>query len=199
MVIWCLPVLAAAGVAGVVVAGPPSPDDLSSLRGDIAAAGGAMAVRVIGGGSDRTASVSAALDVVPPEAEVILVHDAARPLIGLAVVERVIAGVRSGAAGVVPGLPVVDTVKQVIGDRIHATIDRGDLVAVQTPQGFDAAVLRRAYAGRLGAATDDAGLVEALGEQVRIVAGDPEGFKVTRPLDLLLAEAVLSRRTREKQ
>ncbi len=194
MFLWCLRALADGGVDAAVVAGPTDRAGATALSGGLRNAGVAMPVSVIVGGPDRTTSVSLALAHVPETAEVILVHDAARPLIGTAVVERVVAAVRAGAAGVVPALPVVDTIKQVLGDRVHATVDRGDLVAVQTPQGFQAQVLRRAYAARTGPATDDAGLVEALGEQVSVVAGDPDAFKVTRPLDLLLAEAVLSRR-----
>lgn len=198
MLLWALDALAAAGVRGAVVAGPVDASGSAALATVLSGEAPPLKVRVVAGGPDRTASVAAALARVPADAAVVLVHDAARPLVPVPVVERVIAAVLGGADGAVPALPVVDTVKQVVGNVVHATVDRGDLVAVQTPQGFDPAVLRDAYAqsAPLAAATDDAGLVEAMGRVVHVVAGDPEGFKVTRPLDLLLAEAVLARRTR---
>jgi 2-C-methyl-D-erythritol 4-phosphate cytidylyltransferase len=118
-------------------------------------------------------------------------------------VEAVDAAVRAGHAAVVPGLPVVDTVKRVAAtqlgvDEVVGTLDRSPLRAVQTPQGFRREVLEQAYAqaaqrGDLDA-TDDAGLVERLGVPVSVVPGDEQAFKVTRPLDLLLADAVLTQR-----
>ena len=193
---WSLDALAAGGVQAAVVAGPPDPAGAQALADVLAADPPALPVTVVPGGADRTASVAAGLSAVPLHAEVVLVHDAARPLVPAAVVARVVAAVRAGAPGAVPALPVVDTVKQVLGGVVHATVDRGNLVAVQTPQGFDAGVLRSAFAGSPAAATDDAGLVEAMGAAVHVVVGDPEAFKVTRPLDLVLAEAVLARRLR---
>ncbi len=193
MVLWCLRALAEGGVVGVVVAGPGDAAGAAALAASLEAEDLPVPVVVVAGGVDRTASVRAALARVPDDATVVLVHDAARPLVPVEVVRRVVAAVTSGAAGVVPALPVVDTVKQVMGDRVHATVDRGDLVTVQTPQGFRAGVLRSAYAGAVSSATDDAGLVEAAGERVVVVAGDPAAFKVTRPLDLLLAESLVAR------
>ena len=193
MVVWCLRTLAEGGVVGVVVAGPQDPAGAAGLAAALAGEDLPVPVVVVAGGVDRTASVRAALARVPADAAVVLVHDAARPLVPVEVVRRVVGAVVAGAAGVVPALPVVDTVKLVVDDRVHATVDRGDLVIVQTPQGFRADVLRRAYAGAVGSATDDAGLVEAAGERVVVVAGDPAAFKVTRPLDLVLAEAMVSR------
>ena len=102
--------------------------------------------------------------------------------------------VRAGAEAVVPVVPVSDTVKQVDGDLVVATVDRSRLRAVQTPQGFRRDVLERAYAHSGEVATDDAGLAERAGATVRVVAGHPEAFKVTGPLDLVLAEAVLRSR-----
>lgn len=193
MVVWCLRALAEGGVSGVVVAGPQDAGGAAGLAAALAGEELPLPVVVVAGGVDRTASVRAALARVPDDATVVLVHDAARPLVPVDVVRRVVGAVVAGAAGVVPALPVVDTVKQVLDDRVHATVDRGDLVTVQTPQGFRADVLREAYAGAVGSATDDAGLVEAAGEQVVVVAGDPAAFKVTRPLDLVLAEALVAR------
>jgi 2-C-methyl-D-erythritol 4-phosphate cytidylyltransferase len=152
---------------------------------------------VVAGGATRRESVGAALGALPPEVTVVLVHDAARPLAPVSLVDAVAATVRDGAVAVVPGLPVPDTIKQVDGDAVVATVDRSRLRAVQTPQGFRRDVLERAHADHEAEGrdvTDDAGMVEALGLPVRVVPGHEEAFKVTRPLDLLLAEAVLARR-----
>ena len=139
---------------------------------------------VVAGGAERSDSVRIGLEQVDPTCDVVLIHDAARCLTPVAVFERVVAAVRAGAAGAVPGMPVVDTIKSVDASGvITGTPDRASLRAVQTPQGFDAKVLRAAYAsGR--SATDDAALVEALGHHVRVVEGDPLAFKVTTPEDL---------------
>ena len=155
-------------------------------------------LRVVAGGATRPESVRAALDVLPAEVDVVLVHDAARPLAPASLVERVTAAVRAGAAAVVPAVPLADTIKQTDGRRVLATLDRASLCAVQTPQGFRRDVLERAYAEpgwAAGDVTDDAGLVERLGETVSVVTGAAEAFKVTVPLDLLLAETVLAGRT----
>lgn len=152
-------------------------------------------VVVVAGGAERQDSVRRALAALDPAAELVLVHDAARCLTPVSVVEAVVACLRGGAEAVVPVLPVADTIKQVDGARVVATVDRSMLRAVQTPQGFSRPVLERAHASGLASRTDDAGLVEALGGAVTTVAGSEEAFKVTRPLDLLLAEAVLARRT----
>lgn len=140
-------------------------------------------VTVVPGGAQRADSVRAGLAALPP-CGVVLVHDAARCLTPLAVFARVAAGVRAGSVGVVPGLPVVDTVKTVDADGIiTGTPDRASLRAVQTPQGFSAAVLRAAHNDG-GDATDDAALVERAGYAVRVVDGDPAAFKITNALDL---------------
>ena len=187
-----LDALAAGGVTDAVVVVPPDPAGAAALLGVLAADPPPLRLRVATGGADRTASVAAGLAAVPDDVATVLVHDAARPLVPAAVTRRVLAALRAGAGAVVPALPVTDTVKQVLGDVVHGTVDRGALVAVQTPQGFATGLLRRAHAAaRPGGATDDAGLVEALGERVVVVAGDPASLKVTRPLDLVLARAVL--------
>ncbi|MEU6699882.1 2-C-methyl-D-erythritol 4-phosphate cytidylyltransferase [Pseudonocardia sp. NPDC046786] len=149
-------------------------------------------VTVVPGGADRTASVAAGLAATPPHAEVVLVHDAARPLTPAGVVRRVVGAVRAGAPAVVPVLPVTDTVKTVDpAGTVLSTVDRSMLRAVQTPQGFRARELRLAYASGPDPATDDAGLVEALGEPVATVAGDPLAFKVTTGWDLRIAGLLL--------
>lgn len=145
---------------------------------------------VVPGGAERSDSVRAGLAAVPAEAEVIVVHDAARPLAGREVYRAVVAAVRSGADAAIPVLPLADTVKRVDGDRVVETVPRDGLVAVQTPQAFRAEVLRRAHDGS-GDATDDAGLVERMGGTVVVVPGDPRGRKVTDPDDLDALAAIL--------
>ncbi|NEW42092.1 2-C-methyl-D-erythritol 4-phosphate cytidylyltransferase [Nocardia cyriacigeorgica] len=148
-------------------------------------------VRVVVGGAERTDSVRAGI-AAAPQAAYYLVHDAARALTPPELIARVAAELRAGHPAVVPALPVVDTVKTVDADgNVTGTPDRSALRAIQTPQGFAADLLRAAYATDI-AATDDAGLVERLGHPVRTVPGDPLAFKITTPLDLRLAEAVLA-------
>jgi 2-C-methyl-D-erythritol 4-phosphate cytidylyltransferase len=152
-------------------------------------------VVVVAGGADRHASVGAALDALPPGVDLVLVHDAARCLTPPSVVGAVVTALRSGADAVIPVLPVADTIKRVEVDRVVATVPREHLRAVQTPQGFRRDVLVAAHAAAPDAShTDDAGLVELLGRPVTVVPGHEEAFKITRPLDLLLAEAVLAAR-----
>jgi 2-C-methyl-D-erythritol 4-phosphate cytidylyltransferase len=171
-----------------------APEDLEDAMAEVAAAhsGGVPVVAVTGGGT-RAESVSLALAVVPDDFEVVLVHDAARCLVPVEVVTSVIEAILAGADAVVPGAPVVDTIREVALDGWSRTIDRSSLRAVQTPQGFRTDVLRRAHAGGDPGATDDAGMVEALGLHVVLVPGDPRAFKVTTGQDLLLAEAILAR------
>ena len=151
-------------------------------------------VGVVAGGADRVESVRRALAALPPGVELVLVHDAARCLAPPVVFSVVVAALRAGAAAAVPVLPLNDTVKRVDGDRVRATVPRADLRTAQTPQGFRREVLEQAHAQDGHLHTDDAGLVEALGAVVVTVPGHEEAFKVTRPLDLLLAEAVLRER-----
>ncbi len=143
------------------------------------------------GGATRSASVRAGLAAVPTTAAVVVVHDAARPLAGPELFERVVEAVEAGADAAVPGVALSDTVKRVAGGRVIATVDRRHLVAVQTPQAFRADILRRAHAGDTEA-TDDAGLVEALGGTVVVVQGDSRNFKITSPDDLVVARALLA-------
>ncbi|MBP2365355.1 2-C-methyl-D-erythritol 4-phosphate cytidylyltransferase [Pseudonocardia parietis] len=150
-------------------------------------------VTVVEGGADRTASVAAGLAAIGPDADVVLVHDAARPLTPAGVVERVVGAVRAGAPAVIPVLPVADTIKQVDdAGVVVSTVNRSALRAVQTPQGFRIADLRRAYAGTPDPRTDDAGLVEAIGDPVATVPGDPLAFKVTTAWDLRIAELLIA-------
>jgi 2-C-methyl-D-erythritol 4-phosphate cytidylyltransferase len=158
-------------------------------------------VDVVPGGADRTASVRAALEHglrTHPDTRTVLVHDAARALTPAALIRDVVAAVEATGSAVIPVLPLADTVKEVGPDgAVRATADRSVLRAVQTPQGFPADVLRRAYARAGDAATDDAGLVERLGEPVRTVPGDPLAFKVTTRWDLSLAEYLVGAPLRE--
>jgi 2-C-methyl-D-erythritol 4-phosphate cytidylyltransferase len=135
--------------------------------------------------------VREALAEVADDAAVVLVHDAARPLLPDEVIERVLAPLNEGWDGVVPGMPQSDTVKRVEGDRVVETLPRGGLVTVQTPQAFIASVLREALAGDVSEASDCASLVEAQGGRVRVVEGDSRLLKVTTAEDLALVESLL--------
>jgi 2-C-methyl-D-erythritol 4-phosphate cytidylyltransferase len=175
-------------VESIVIVAPAEWEEPSILVAEEIAAGKVHSA--VTGGSTRAESVRAGLEAVPEEAAVVLVHDAARPILPEDVVERVVTGLENGWDGVAPGLPSADTVKRVDGDAVVETVDRSGLVAVQTPQAFLTSALRRAHAAG-GDATDCAGLVEAAGGRVRIVEGDPRLLKVTTPADLDLAEALL--------
>jgi 2-C-methyl-D-erythritol 4-phosphate cytidylyltransferase len=174
-------------VDDIVVAVPPSRTDQAKL------VFGGDAV-IVAGGADRTESVRLALAAVG-DAEFVLVHDAARALTPPSLIARVVAALQAGHAAVVPALPVSDTIKAVDANGVVlGTPERAGLRAVQTPQGFQTELLRRAYE-RAGAGgfTDDASVVEMIGTQVQVVDGDPLAFKITTPTDLLLAEALLAR------
>jgi len=150
---------------------------------------------VVAGGATRQASVAAGLAALPPDVDAVLVHDVARAFVPAEVIDRVVAALRDGADAVIPTRPVTDTIKRVdAGGRVIETVDRSTLVAVQTPQGFRRDVLFAAHtAWTATRVTDDAGLVEAFGGTVVAVDGADEAFKITRPWDLLLAEAVAAR------
>lgn len=145
----------------------------------------------VAGGATRSDSVRAGLGALPPDVDVVVVHDAARPLAGAELFTAVIGAVRAGADGAVPGVRVTDTLKRVDGTRVVETIDRSAVVAVQTPQAFRAATLRAAHATG-GEATDDAALVEAAGGVVVIVPGEPANVKVTDATDLERVRATLA-------
>ncbi len=181
-------------VEWAVVALPP--DDAAAPPAWLTADG---RVSVVAGGAERTDSVRAALEAVPEEADVVLVHDAARPLVKRKLIDRVLAAV-VGGAGAIPVVPVDDTIKEIDAEgRVVATLDRARLRRVQTPQAFPRALLleahRRALADGVGA-TDDAALVERIGGTVVAVEGLPENLKITGPRDLLVAEAMLRSRKR---
>ncbi|UZN04042.1 2-C-methyl-D-erythritol 4-phosphate cytidylyltransferase [Cellulomonas sp. S1-8] len=192
------------GVTQLVVTAPAAHlDAIATLVGAVVDdASGDVRLDVVGGGRTRQESVAAGLAELLDDVDVVLVHDAARPFAPPELVSRVVDAVRAGHAAVVPGLPVVDTVKRVgAGDRtgrpVIETVPRADLVAVQTPQGFARDVLERAHAVGWGrgaheatAASDDAGLVEATGVAVWVVPGDERAAKVTTARDLLVAQAL---------
>jgi 2-C-methyl-D-erythritol 4-phosphate cytidylyltransferase len=184
----------AADLTCCVVAVPAGTEEL--MRKELQPYAGNVPLLVVPGGAERADSVRAALEVVPLEGiDCVLVHDAARAFVPAEVVDRVVAAVRGGAAAVVPVVPVTDTIKRVsAAGEVVDTPDRSTLVAVQTPQGFDPDVLRRAHAAGAVGATDDAMLCERLGVTVVTVEGSEDAFKVTRPRDLLLAEALLAER-----
>ncbi len=169
-------------VDAIVVAVPEDWEEPAILLAEELSA--SKVVAAVRGGATRAESVRAALAEVPDDALVVLVHDAARPLLSEDVLERVLAPLSEGWDGVVPGLPVVDTVKTVSGEAITGTLTRETLVAVQTPQAFLASKLREAYDGDLSGATDCSSLVEARGGRVKWVEGDPRLLKVTTKADL---------------
>lgn len=151
---------------------------------------------VVEGGATRAASVRARLAAVPPEARVVVVHDAARPLATPELFAAVVGALDAGGVqGAIPVLPVSDTLKRIDGGTVEATVDRDGLATVQTPQAFVAATLRAAHAEG-GETTDDAALLEAMGATVSAVAGDPRNVKLTRPDDLAVAEALVAVRSR---
>ena len=187
--------LVAAGVGSIVVAAPPTMVvDVGRLLRPVT---GDLPLAVVAGGASRRESVAAGLGELLDEAEVVLVHDAARPLMPGSVVRRVLDALSHGALAVVPVVSVDDTVKEVAGGLAVRTVDRLSLRAVQTPQGFRREVLTRAHAEWSGAGepTDDAAMVEALRLPVSVVEGAPESFKITRLIDLQLAEAILAGRS----
>jgi 2-C-methyl-D-erythritol 4-phosphate cytidylyltransferase len=197
MLVHAVRALAASRTVDVVVVAAPEDarDSVASLLAD--ASMGADVV-VVAGGPTRQDSVARGLIALPSDVDVVLVHDAARPLVPEELVTSVAAAVRAGHPAVVPGLRVVDTIKEVDSDgSVVRTVDRSSLRAIQTPQGFDRETLTRAHAAAdldEGPATDDAGLVERLGVPVHVIPGHEEAFKVTTPFDVTIAEAVLARR-----
>jgi len=180
-------------IDAIVVAAPAGWEEPAILLAEELVA--TKVVAAVTGGATRAESVRAALAEVPDDALVVIVHDAARPLVSDAVIERVLAPLLTPLAegwdGVVPGLPLTDTVKSVDGDRVTGTESREKLVAVQTPQAFLASKLREAYEGDLAGATDCSSLVEARGGRVKVVEGDRRLLKVTTQDDLELVASWL--------
>jgi 2-C-methyl-D-erythritol 4-phosphate cytidylyltransferase len=179
-------------IEGIVVAAPPKWEEPCILVAEEVAAG--KVAGTVTGGTTRSESVQAALAEVPEEATVVLVHDAARPLVADEVIERVITALGDGWEGAIPVLPVSDTVKRVDGEAVAETLDREGLVTAQTPQAFVAPVLRDAFSASpqtVTKSTDCASLVEANGGRVRAVQGDTRLLKVTTPADLELVASWL--------
>lgn len=179
---------ACAWIEALVVVAPAEWEEPSILLAEELGVGKVHAV--VTGGATRADSVRAGVVEVPEGAAALVVHDAARPLLSDEVVERVVTAIGEAWDGAVPALPLADTVKLAEGEAVVATVDRSDLVAVQTPQAFLAGSLRRALAGDEDA-TDCAGLVEAAGGRVRLVEGDRRLVKVTTQADLDFVETLL--------
>ena len=173
-------------IDGIVVAAPAGWEEPTIVLAEELAAG--KVGSVVTGGDTRAASVRAALAEVPDAAAVVLVHDAARPLVSDDVIARVLAPLSEGFDGAVPVLPLMDTVKRVRHDEVVETLDRDELVVSQTPQAFLADALRRAADGE---GSDCAALVEAQGGRIKTVPGDQRLLKVTSPEDLELVASWL--------
>ncbi|MGA8113950.1 MAG: 2-C-methyl-D-erythritol 4-phosphate cytidylyltransferase [Actinocatenispora sp.] len=188
----------ACSVGHLVVAVPPGGvAEVQAMLAPVLADSG-VTLTVVVGGAERQASVALALAAVPDEYQIVLVHDAARAFAPAALADRVAAAVRAGHGAVIPVLPVVDTIKRVDADgAVEATVDRSVLRSVQTPQGFQRAVLAAAHRAALAEpdrpATDDAGLVERMGGTVATVPGDDAALKITRPFDLEVAALLVDR------
>lgn len=199
------------GVAAQICVAIPAGDAaMEQICQDLQREAGAEVLwNVVIGGKDRSASVAAALDALDPRVTTVLIHDAARALTPTGVFDRVVNALRDGAKAVIPALAVVDTVKTVVPaelpntgagvEKVAGTPARNRLRAVQTPQGFELLTLKKAhvYAASLdkyaaSQITDDAMLVEAIGEDVYVVQGSTHSLKITTPTDLLLAEAMLA-------
>jgi 2-C-methyl-D-erythritol 4-phosphate cytidylyltransferase len=173
----------------IVIAAPAEWEEPAILLAEELGAGKVSSV--VTGAASRSESVREALAEVADDAAVVLVHDAARPLVPEQVIERVLAPLSEGWDGAVPGLPLSDTVKRVEGDRVVETLPRGELAAVQTPQAFLASILREALREDVANASDCSSLVEARGGRVKVVGGDRRLLKVTSPEDLAVVEAWL--------
>lgn len=177
----------------VIVVGPPQHSTQVEALWVDSAGPAAASGRVVIGGASRQASVAAGLDCLDPAVEVVLVHDAARALAPTELFTRVIEAVRATGAGVVPAMPVTDTITQTdpLG-VVRDTLQRGELRATQTPQGFPAAALRQAMHAAVVEHTDDAAVFRAAGHQVSMIDGDPAAFKITTAWDLRHAEFLLA-------
>ena len=175
-------------ITGIVLVVPEGWEERATFMADDIGAGKASIA--VAGGATRSDSVAAGVAEVPDDAGVILVHDAARPLVPGELIDRVLAGLADGADGAIPALPIDDTVKRVDGGGVVVeTLDRSELRAVQTPQAFLADALRRAVAADDRATgTDCASLVERAGGRVVTVSGDPRTMKITTRADLERAE-----------
>jgi 2-C-methyl-D-erythritol 4-phosphate cytidylyltransferase len=182
---------ASSAIDAIVVVAPPGWEEPAILVAEEISAGKVVAC-VTGGTRSRAESVRLGVAEVPSDAAVILVHDAARPLLAAEVIDRVLAPLAEGFDGAVPGVPISDTVKRAPGGVVSETLDRSGLYAVQTPQAFVAEGLRRALAATDADLTDCATYVERAGGRVRVVEGDARLVKVTTAADLASVEALLS-------
>jgi len=183
-------------VAGVVVAAPPGEEEQvrSLLNQHISTDN----VQVVAGGHDRQASVYSALQIVPPECQVVLVHDGVRPLVSSQVINEVIDAADKGAVST--ARPMQDTVKVCENGRVVETLDRSKIWSIQTPQGFPRKLLVKAHTQATSErATDDCTLVERLGAPVQIVVGNAENIKITTPADLVYAESLLAQSVESKE
>jgi 2-C-methyl-D-erythritol 4-phosphate cytidylyltransferase len=172
-------------------------DEVARARATVADLTGPVQVEVCAGGATRGESVRCGLAALPVSAVLVAVHDAARPLISPALIRRVLAALEAPWSAAAPGLPVVDTLKLVDGERVLRTVDRRALHAVQTPQVFSRRTLDQVHSrlqrpGGSRTATDDLVLVEEAGGRVRLVRGEQRNLKITYPEDLRLAEALLA-------
>jgi 2-C-methyl-D-erythritol 4-phosphate cytidylyltransferase len=170
----------------IVVVAPP--DHARNLAAQLSARFGQ--VTAIAGGASRDESVRNGLAALSSHTRFVLVHDAARPFAPVEVFDRVLDALHAGAEAVVPGIPVVDTVKVVRAGRVERTLTRADLMAVQTPQGFHRRTLVDAHSQCDGSVTDDAMLVERAGVPVLVVPGSPDSLKITTQFDLRIAELI---------
>jgi 2-C-methyl-D-erythritol 4-phosphate cytidylyltransferase len=181
--------LAMSAVADVLIVAVPA-DSLGEASSQLAQVD--AEIHVVAGGEHRQESVANALRMVPEDVSIVLVHDAARPLVPIEVTQNIVAAIRSGAKAAIPVLPLVDTIKRVNNQGIAIeTVDRNQLRRVQTPQGFDRATLDLAYQNPEVVATDDAGLMDALGIAVVTVAGDERSLKITTMSDVQHAISLL--------
>ena len=177
----------------VVVAPADWLQEATTIARDVAGAASAY-ISVVAGGPTRQLSVAAGLQVVLASVDTVLVHDAARALTPSRLMDEVVAASRASAGGVIPGLPVSDTIKRTADGIAVDTVDRSTLAAVQTPQGFDRVSLDDAYGNARQEYTDDAALYSAAHHEVRVIPGDPLAFKITTDWDLRRAESVLDAR-----
>jgi len=181
--------LAMSAVADILIIAAPA-DSLDEASNQVAQVD--AEIHIVTGGEHRQESVANALRMVPEDVSIVLVHDAARPLVPIEVTQNVVAAIRGGAKAAIPVLPLVDTIKRVNNNGIAIeTVDRNQLRRVQTPQGFDRATLDLAYQNPEVVATDDAGLMDALGIPVVTVAGDERSLKITTMSDVQHALSLL--------
>jgi 2-C-methyl-D-erythritol 4-phosphate cytidylyltransferase/2-C-methyl-D-erythritol 2,4-cyclodiphosphate synthase len=176
----------------VVVVAPGAHMERAASLVEFAAGRAAEYVQVVAGGASRSASVREGLEALDSSVEIVLVHDAARALAPSAFLASIAAAVVAHGEAIVPGLPVVDTIKEIDAeDRVLGTVDRAALRAVQTPQGFPRALIDAAYRASVDEHTDDAATVAAAGGRIRVVPGHERAFKITTPWDLRRAELLL--------